>query len=138
MVTTGANAIAERVPSIATVATAQSTASTTLVNLTTVGPSLTVTTGSSAIVVLTARINVDVASIPGFMSYDISGATTLAGSDTRSLRSETNGTGEFNRSSMVTLQTGLNAGSNTFTAKYRVGGASNGEFADREIVIIPL
>ena len=139
MVTTGANAIAERVPTTQTIATAQTTLSTSYVDLTTVGPSVTVTTGTAAIIILTARINVNTASIQGNMGYAVSGASTIAASDNRCLRAETAGTGEFNRSSMVTMDTTLTAGSNTFTAKYHSGNASaTVEFADREILVIPL
>ena len=64
-VATGTNQIAERIPAQASVNTSESTASTTFVNLTTPGPSVTVTTGSSALIVMSAEIHNGTASEAG-------------------------------------------------------------------------
>lgn len=136
-VSTGANTIAERVPTTAAVNTSESTTSATMTDLTTPGPALTVTTGTRAIVFLTARIRNDTATQAGIVGYTMSGATTIAATESRSLRHETNGTTDFNRSSYATIDTALTAGSNTFTAKYLATGGT-AEFAQREIAVVPL
>jgi hypothetical protein len=139
-VTSGTNSISERIPGTATVATAETTASTTYAALTTAGPAVTVTTGTKALVCLKAGMGNTTSATTGYMGYDISGATTLAAADTRAV-------GVMTASTVVTLasighvggailQTGLTAGSNTFTAKYRaVAGTET--FGDRDIVVIP-
>lgn len=137
IVTTGANAIVQRTPTADAVGTGESTASTSFTNLATSGPAVTVTTGTAAIVVVSARITNSSASQGALMAYDVSGATTIAGNDDRGLWAESSGTAEFMRASAVVYQTGLTAGSNTFTAKYRVI-AGTGTFAYREILVIPL
>jgi hypothetical protein len=75
------------------------------------------------------------------MGFAVSGATTLAASDAQSLVAGILGGGGAPRPDMqgsaTYLVTGLTAGSNTFTAKYRVDG-STGTFANRNIIVIPL
>lgn len=137
IVTSGANSIAQRTPATARTDTAETTTSTSFTDLATPGPSVTVTLGNRAIVGITARINNTTASQPGVVGYDISGATSFSANDNRALWQESNGTGEFQRCSIVSLHTALTGGSNTFTMKYRVGGGT-GEFQYREIFVIPL
>jgi FtsP/CotA-like multicopper oxidase with cupredoxin domain len=120
-------------PSSATIATSQTTTSSTYTNLTTPGPSVTVTTGTTALVTITARMRNSAVNLTR-MSYDISGATAISADDTRSLEIESDG---WMRASMTHRQTGLTAGSNTFKAEYRVA-AGTGTFEDRQIIVIPL
>lgn len=135
-VTSATNEVVERMPAVDRVDVSETTTSTSFADLTTVGPSVTVTTGSMAVVALTARTNNNTATQPCLVGFDISGATTLAAADARALWQETNGVGEFNRSTAFHLLTTLSAGSNTFVAKYRVGGGT-GAFQYREISVIP-
>ncbi len=138
IVTSGANSIAQRTPTTARSDTSDTTTSTSYGDLAgSSGPSVTVTLGNRAFVAITARINNSTATQPGVVGYDISGATTFSADDSRALWHETNGTGEFNRSTYIGLHTGLTGGSNTFTMKYRVGGGT-GSFQFREICVIPL
>jgi hypothetical protein len=58
-VSTGANAIIARTPGFDTIATSESTASTSFVNLATVGPTVTVTTGTTALVFVSADMSSD-------------------------------------------------------------------------------
>jgi len=116
----------------AVVATAQTTSSSSYTDLATPGPAVTVTTGTSALVTLTASIGALASDC--FMAFGISGATTVGPTDTQALRVLL----LLNIQSSVTyLVTGLTEGSNTFTAKYRKPGGVNCTFANRNIIVIP-
>lgn len=135
---TGPNAIAERFATAATVNTSQSTTSTAFVDLATVGPAVTVTTGTTALVFITSEIGCNVVSEAGRVGYAVSGATTIAVDGNHVLRQETNGTTEFQRCTVARLQTGLTPGTNTFTLKYATTNASNtASFNFRHIVVLP-
>ena len=117
----------------ASVATSQTTTSTSFVALTTAGPAVTVTTGVKALVIVTCDLTNSGTSARAYMSYSVSGATTIGASDTVSLKA-TNPSGT--RASAASVPT-LTAGSNTFTALYRVSG-STGTFFDRSIFVMNL
>lgn len=128
------NAIAERITTAAIVATSQTTTSTSYVDLATVGPTVSVTTGPAALVFL-YNANVNAAGTSSsLMSFEVSGASSVAANDNQSIG--TNST-VGSRAGAVFLVTGLTPGSNTFTAKYRVGG-STGTFVDRRLIVFPL
>lgn len=137
-VSNGLNSIAERVPTQATVATSQTTSSTSYGDLATVGPAVTVTTGTQAIVWAIVRSQHS-AGGSGECSWSVavSGATTVAASDNwRGLQSGVTAANP-NRFGVCHLFTGLTAGSNTFTIKYKTTGAT-ATFQDRDIVVLPL
>jgi hypothetical protein len=116
----------------ATVATSETETNTAYDDMATVGPAVTVTTGTKALV----HIGADVRSAAGqtsLVSVAVSGASTIAATDARALSSYN---GDVVRGSRAVLVTGLTAGSNTFTLKYRVTGGT-GTFIDREIIVIP-
>jgi hypothetical protein len=136
-VSNGLNSIAERVPSTATVATSQTTSSTSYANLTTVGPEVTVTTGTAAAVWAMARMEHSSSSGECAFSVAVSGATTISASDNwRGFQSGVTA-GSPNRFGVCHFFTGLTAGSNTFTMKYKTSGAT-ATFSDRDIIVIPL
>jgi hypothetical protein len=137
-VATGTNAIAERTPATALVATSQATTNTSYTDLATVGPAVTVTTGVAALVHINCSLFNATATNGSFMSYAVSGASTVAASDSRSLSIINNGTVTGNSYGISFLQTDLTPGSNTFTAKYRSTAATNATFADRNIIVVPL
>jgi hypothetical protein len=136
-VATGTNAIAARSIGQNTVATSQGTTSTSYTDLATVGPSVTVTTGILAIVIVTAGVSNSVSNANSFMSYQITGATPTAATNARALRVDGISSGNVLRASAVSTVS-LVAGSNTFTAKYLAGGSSTATFTDRTIQVIPL
>jgi hypothetical protein len=136
--TSATNQITERIAATASVNTSETTTSTTFTDLTTPGPAVTVTTGVQALVVFSAEINNNTASQAGRVAVDISGATTIAPDSQKVLRQETNGTAEFQRASVVFLQTGLTPGANTFTLKYSTVGTSTAAFNQRNITVLPL
>ena len=122
----------------ATVATAETTTSTSYTDLATSGPEVTVTTGTKALVIYTSEISNNTSNAYSNMSYAVSGATTIAALDTQSLfiRQTSSTTGQPFRASATSVVT-LTAGSNTFTAKYRVNSGT-ATFQDRSIFVINL
>jgi hypothetical protein len=120
----------------ATVATSQTTASTTYVDLATAGPEVTVTTGTTAFVILTSYFFNNTQPWPGVVGFAVSGATTIAASNTQRLwaAGAIAGGQEFQMSAVYKVT--LTPGSNTFTAKYKTGGAGTATFADRSIIVI--
>jgi len=123
--------------SSATVATEQGTTSATYTDLTTSGPAVTVTTGTKALVIITGTITT-YNNHQGWMSYAVSGSTTISAADTTafSIRANTSFESQTSFANVVTLT----AGSNTFTAKYRVdsGSAVVPTFKNRSIFVINL
>ncbi|HEY5986437.1 MAG TPA: hypothetical protein VIV12_08685 [Streptosporangiaceae bacterium] len=133
-VATGSNAIAERVGDEQIITTSQTTTSTSFTDLTTVGPELTVTTATRALVVVTAQCSNDTSTNSCRMSWAASGATTLAANDNRCLM--LSGTGDTIAGSFVTMYTSFTAGSNVITAKYRVSGGT-GTWLNRRLLVLP-
>lgn len=132
---TGVNAIAERVPTVSTVTTSQNTTSSAYTDLTTVGPTVTVTTGTKALALYAAVSQNTGADVACFMAPAVSGATTVAANDQWAIINPSRIT-DF-RIGATHMFTGLTAGSNTFTCKYRTP-AGTASFANRELIIIPL
>ncbi len=116
-------------PVTATVATSETETNTAYDDMTTAGPAVTLTTGDAVLVTVTAAL-FNSAGNQTSMSWAVSGASTIAAADSRSI--QWNGTVEV-RFSQTFLQS-VTAGSNTFTAKYRVT-AGTGTFSDRDIIV---
>lgn len=131
-----ANVISERKPVTALVATAQSTTSTSYVNLATVGPEVTVDTGDRAFVIHSCRIENNTNGVDAHQDWAISGATTRGASDVTAVSLDGTSAADPARLTNCDLYTLLTPGSNTFTCKYRVGG-NTGTFADRRIIVWP-
>ena len=117
------------------VATNETTTALTYGDLTTVGPSQTVTTGANALVIVGALMSTTVAGDGALMSVAVSDATTLAAGDTNA--AQNNNTNSLTAVA-ATIVTGLNAGSNTFTAKYRAAVGGTASFSRRWIIVMPL
>jgi len=125
----------------ATVNTNQTTTSATYTDLTTVGPQVTVTTGTSVLIMITADLG-DPSNTAGFIraAFAVSGATTRAASDNEALifaGSLVGGSDPINTGSRAVVINGLTAGSNIFTMKYKTS-AGTASFQNRNIVVIPL
>lgn len=135
-VATGVNSIAARTITGDAVNTSETTTSTSFVDLTTTGPAVTCVTGTSALVVVSSRIQ-NSGGLSSYVSHAVSGATTIAAAVDNALIADP-GTGNLVRSSAIALRSGdLTAGTNTFTCKYQVDGGT-GTFSYRRIVVIPL
>jgi len=137
-VTTGANAIAERVPSTNAVSATEGTTSTTYTDLTTVGPTVSVTTGTSALVAITSGMTQS--AVGGYcnVSVVISGASSIA-AGTSVLNFRSGATNQQMVASHFSMMTGLTAGTNTFKMQYNAGAAGGtATFFNRQLVVIPL
>lgn len=131
------DALNTRINNTATTATSQTRTNGAYGDLGTVGPTVTVTTGTFALVLIKSYVANNTNAGTSFISFAVSGATTTAASDA-------NGVGRiFNTAANDAIAVGgifpvtLTAGSNTFTAKYRTGGADTGTFQDRILTVIP-
>ena len=93
--------------------------------------SVTLTTGTSALVSLTMWTACG-AGVFTFMSFAVSGATTLAASDDNGMRVDGN-TGMVTSGSTYAI-TGLTAGSNTFTLNYKADTAG-ATWYERRLVV---
>lgn len=134
---TSANTIAERIPQTSVVVGSDSVTATTYANTTTPGPAVTCTTSTKALMVVSGHSVQSIASVSTYLSIETSGATSIAASDTWALEHRGNsGTSDMLNASRVHLETALNAGSNTFTVKYRVSGGT-ATVQRRHIVVIP-
>ena len=124
------------------VSSSQSTTSTSYTDLATVGPAVTLTTGTSVVCHVYSRVVPSTSAGSPRMGVAVSGATTVAAADAIGA----NGGGSVTVATPVSgssynmngslIFTGLTAGSNTFTLKYRTDNVSYTEnFADRAIVV---
>lgn len=138
-VTSGTNSIVERVVGANEVDTSETTTSTSFTDLATAGPAVTVTTGTKALVIITANLTNNTASAYSIVGLSISGASSVSASDANALSFRQSATGGGPQDPQVTwskIYTGLTAGSNTFTTKYRVT-AGTGTFQRRRLSVIP-
>jgi hypothetical protein len=119
------------------VATNETTTSTSYTGLTT-ALSTTVTTGTRALVIISAEIELAATSSRGYMSYAVSGATTIASSDAFSINIKTNADQTIDAHSYAYIVTGLTAGSNTFTTQYKSGQGNIIYFSNRRISVIDM
>lgn len=135
-------------PQQITIATDEATTSTSYVNLSTVGPTVTINldAGQKVAVWLQAWVNnagsnstIDYA----FMSFAVSGASTQAAADARAVRFSTCKLSPLTSVSSSTcsaqyVYTAVGTGSHTFQAKYRTNDAAvNQHFVDRSLAVFP-
>jgi hypothetical protein len=134
----GPNAINSRQIGTSVIETTESTSSTSYVDLTTPGPSVTATTGTQALVFWSAYMeNADQSAgdnSTSYMSIDVSGATTTAAADNIALRALT--AFNHNQSAGMSHLFALTSGSNTFTVKYKTSGTTS-KFNRRQLIVIP-
>lgn len=128
----GTNEVTPYLPAGETIDASQTTTSTSYTDLATFGPSITLNTGTHALVILGAEF-ANSTTQTSYMGYTVSGASTVAATDTQAAAKM--GTG-FYQFSQYVYQTGLTAGSNTFTMRYRVTGGT-GTFVRRRIAVMP-
>jgi hypothetical protein len=107
-------------------------------NLTTPGPIVTLTTGSSVVLFFGAVTSRSGGGQTCFISVAVSGATTLAASDTWSVSAASVGAGFNVTSSRAYYLTGLTPGSNVFTVKYKNDSSATWSFSKRHLVVVAL
>lgn len=117
------------------VATAESTASGSFVDLATVGPSVTVTVGASGKVKVTVRGRSSGTTGDRYFGVVISGANTVAAT-THMIHNPGN-TNAINEHSSTTILTGLTPGATTFKLQYAVASGT-GSFQNRELIVEPV
>ena len=131
----GLNSVVERTLSDNEVDTSETTASTSFTDLATTGPTVTVGTGGTVVVLIGCRMNNNTAGALSWMSIDVSGATSLSPNEKWSLMFESSAADDSAMMSRHYLFA-LTSGSNTFTAKYKVS-AGTGSFDHRQLTVIP-
>jgi hypothetical protein len=134
-VVTGTNQLTERLVSTAGDTTSETTAETSYTDLeATPGPSVTVLTGTSAIVSVFAGFATS-GGTASWVSYEVSGATSIEANDSWALQMHVTTTPWSG--SAVSMQVGLTPGLNTFTMKYRVSTSGTGTFTSRRLAVVP-
>lgn len=139
IVATAANAVAMREWKDDVIETAEGPAGASYGNISggTVGPTVTLTTGTRAAVWYSCQISNTTANQSTRASVAVSGATTVAASDNWSIFSQSTGANIAQRMGGFRLFTGLTAGSNTFTMQYlQAGGTSS--FSRRRLQVLGL
>lgn len=120
----------------AQVLTSQTTTSTSYTDLTTAGPTVTITTGTTALVTI-QTIGAGTVTNRQFMSFAVSGASTVT-AGTYEIPAESTNSPAASQRVAVFVVTGLTAGSNVFTAKYKSSDGNSIAFAQRVLVVTPL
>lgn len=137
-VSTGANAVTARAWDFDRINTLETLVSPgAYTNLATVGPTVTVTTGTRALIMIAANMDHNTANGDTKMSYAVSGATTIAASDTWAIRRDGMPATNAVRIMRHDLRTDLTPGSNTFQCKY-MGSAGTLSWDFRAIAVFPL
>lgn len=138
-VSTGANAIVERTVQQNEIATSQTTTSLTYTDLATVGPTVTVTTGTSAIIWIGARMSSNTIDAYCSTTVAVSGASSYDTVEQQGV--DQDGVATANQSSRLFKchrYWQLTPGSNTFTMKYRSNGTDTATFLDRTLIVMPM
>lgn len=135
-VVSGYQQLAERIGVTAT-AGSDSTDSTSYDDLdASFGPEVSVITGTRALVLFVGAVRTT-GGTRAWISYEISGATSVAPHDGFSLEFDVTSPASWG-GGVVHGPTGLlNPGLNTFTLKYRVTSSGTGTFTNRRIAVIP-
>lgn len=134
-VANGANALGVRSLHGVVLSGPENTSSTAYANVATVGPSATMTTGTSAIVWIAAEISNSAVDADSKVSFEVSGATAISASDTWAIVVGGSYANSPTRRGCA-HRVSLTAGSNTFTMKYAVSSGV-GTFGKREIDVLP-
>lgn len=133
IVTTGANSVTERLISQASIDTTETTGSTSYIDLPSAGPTVSIVTGTRALVWMTSQMS-NSASGSTLSSYEVSGASSLLGDDSRAIIHDIS-TSSL-RTSVCDLRS-VTSGTNVFAMKYRVSSGT-GTFLRRRLQIMAL
>lgn len=138
IVTTTANAIAEREIVADIIGAAEGTTNGGYVDLATIGPDVTITTGTKGLVSVGGYTSNNSATGRGWMSHEIAGASTAPPSDSRAAIFTSSAVNELHGASQITLWTTLTPGSSNFKAKYRTSTLGTSTFTNRRIMVVAL
>jgi len=103
------------------------------------GPSVTLSTGQNAIVVIScAQVNESADWNEVMSSHAVSGASSIAATDNYCIKTNETNNNTIQASHVMCHDGTLSTGTNTFTMQYRVGtGGNTGRFSKREIMVLP-
>lgn len=101
----------------------------------TTATAVTLNTGTKALVLWGAQMKASGSPAGAWITFDVSGASSSTGSDVRALAIQG---GDWSQASRHFVITGLTAGSNTFTLKFRSQSGSGATFDRRNITVIDL
>jgi hypothetical protein len=132
-VTTATNTIAEAIPTFDYIVAQETSTSTDWVDLTTIGPTVSVTTQTRALVMLSCGMQI-ATSGAAWMGYRISGATSVDERNNMALMTQRN---VLVRNGAFFLEENLTPGINTFSARYRTTGGNTGTWVNRRLSIMP-
>ena len=132
VVATSTNLINVRDPQYLRINTSETTTSTSFTDLATAGPAVTTTTGVE-VIIMWGAFAANSTTAESQMSIAVSGASTIAA--TTNYMFIVDGTERVG--AMYSINLAVTAGSNTFTAKYKVGSASTGTWSNRFISVVP-
>lgn len=133
----GPNSIIERLLTVDDVGTAESTTSASYTDLATLGPQVTLNTGSRAIVFIRCAMENNTANAGSFMGFEVTGASSLAAADTSAINTAGLTAAARMRIGTAYIISTLTGGSNTFTAKYKVSSGT-GIFTQRQMAVFPM
>ncbi len=139
-VATGLNSIAQRVPASDFKTAADTTASTSYTSTLTGGsngPTVSVTSGAQALVILTSTVFNNTVNGRGVVGVNVTGSSTILASDDKALQQQSSTANAVYACSIVYYEDTLTPGSNTFAAVYKVTSGT-GTFDDRRITVIPM
>ncbi|MER5252886.1 hypothetical protein [Streptomyces sp. NPDC002855] len=128
--------IRERTPGTARVDTAESTQS-SYADLATVGPQVTVDTGTRAWVFFGCQMENSGGTSTAFASFDITGATNREAHNQFAISLDGVSANQGQRFANWELVDNLTPGENIFTMKYQVG-SNTGTFRNRFIAVFPM
>lgn len=117
----------------ATTSGEQTTSSTSYTDLSTT-TSVTLTTGTKALIFINAQLR-STGNQYSYVSFAVTGASSVSASDDNAI---INYGQQQNRFGCSVSLSGLTAGSNTFTLKFKSQGGETGVFVAREITVIDL
>ena len=123
----------------ATVATSETEANTAYDDMATSGPAVTITTNTLALVTVGAHNSSATGGAAGYMSYAVSGATTIAAADSGAFVYQAYANSAEGAGSKTSYLSGLTAGANVLTAKYKNARSAGTEtFVYRHIAAVGL
>jgi hypothetical protein len=133
----GPNRLEERVTKYQRVSTSQTTKSTNFTDLPTIGPRVTVETGTRALVFISCGFSTDTDRADQCVGFAISGETDKDASDNKSMAISGFSINNIVRFGTTLYVNDLNEGLNTFTLKYKTSEGT-ATFLDRFIGVLPL
>ncbi len=132
---TGVNGIAQRPLEKAAVETSETRANAAYGDCATVGPAVTVSTGTRALIFMGVRAQHSITDVATLTSYAISGATTVSASDTWGIIIDGLAANNPMSYSRVFMHLGITSGTNTFTMKYRTNSGT-GTWVNRHLCVM--